>query len=215
MSNVWKSMRLDYYTVKANYRLLFGVYALVIFVGALRQASLTIAIAMMFSISFSGLAFSLSEKNNLGKLYGTLPLGRTEFVIGRYLYTLLFGMISAVVSGSLAYIISLLTKHSMDQLTLVSYLSFSFLYFCLAVGIAFPTYFKFGFSKAYIFTMLPLYILFIGSIFISRKADVLNQVVQFFLSHQYMIWVTGIGAGLLLLTVSCLLSCFIYKRSEL
>lgn len=215
MSNVWKAMRLDYYTLKANYRMLFGVYALIIFVGALKQPSVIILIAMMFSVTFSNMAFNLSEKNNLGKLYGTLPLRRTEFVIGRYLYTLLFGMISMVVSGSLAYIISLLTKKSMDQLTLATYLSFSFLYFSLSIGIAFPTYFKFGFSKAFMFTMLPLYVIFIAAIFIGRKADVLRQMFQYFVSHQYMIWVTGIGVGLLLLTVSCLLSSSIYKTSEL
>jgi ABC-type transport system involved in multi-copper enzyme maturation permease subunit len=219
MNNVLKSIRLDYYTVKVSYKIfVFAVYTLAIFLGVLTQPGLIIAIVMIFSAFISGSVFSIYEKNNLSKLFGILPLERFEVVIGRYLYALFFGVINGIISGSIAYIISLYTNKGFDHLAFIAYLSFSFLYFCLAVGIIFPTFFKFGFSKAFIFALLPLYIIFISPILMVRNTAALNklqQIIQYFASHPNMIWVTGIGVGIILLVISCLLSCLIYQKKEL
>lgn len=219
MSNVLKSLRLDYYVFKANYiTFVFVVYALAILLGVLTQLGLIIAIVMIFSAFFSGTAFSIYEKNNLSKLYGILPLGKFETVMGRYLYAVLFGIINIIASGSIAYIISLSFNKELDLIVLTAYLSASFLYYCLAVGVTFPTYFKFGFSKAFLFTLVPLYVIFIVPILMTRNEASLNklkQIIQYFTSNPDMIWATGFGLGLILLAVSCYLSCLIYKRKEL
>ena len=92
------------------------------------------------------------------------------------------------------------------------------LHFSLFIGILFPVYFKFPFSRVYMLVNLPIYLLGVASLFVLRKTDLLKnmgQTVQSFTSHQEMIWITGFGLGLIVLAVSCLLSCVIYQKREL
>lgn len=223
MSDILNSMRLDFYIIRANFKMLIApAYILAIVLGVLTQATYMIVLIVMFiSAISSGMFFSVYEKNNLSKLYGFLPLGKSEVVMGRYLYALLFGIINEIVSLTLTYIVSQILNKGIGQLEFSACISGSFLFFCLSVGIQFPIYFKFGFSKAYIFTNLPLYLIFI-SIFIiirtSRKTNILSslgQVIQYFTSNPAMVWVTGIGLGIILFYLSFLLSSVIYKKSEL
>lgn len=218
MSDVLKVIRLNHDTLKMNYKAFSLAYVLAILLGMLKQPPLTIAIVTIISVTFCGMIFSIYEKNNLNKLYGILPLGRFEVVFGRYLFALLFGVINELVSSCLAYLIAPFTKHDMSQIALLTYLSGAFLYFCLAISISFPIYWKFGFSKSYLLTILPLYIVFISGILISLKTNAINdltQLIHYFSSHQYMIVVTGIGLGLILLLLSCYVSYRIYRKSEL
>lgn len=217
MSNVLKAMRLNHYILKANYKTFLFIYVLAIFMSFFRQPALTIVIVMIFSAAFGGTIFSVAEKNNLSKLYGSLPLGKFEVVMGRYLYALLFGIINEIVAGFLAYTTSHIANKSIGQLEFSAYLSMFFLYFCLSIGISFPIYFKFGFSKAYIFTMMPLYVVAIIGIFIGRKVNSLTikQIIQYLTSNPAAIWVAGIGSGLILLVISCYLSCLINRKTEL
>jgi hypothetical protein len=219
MSNVLKSIRLDNYILKAYYKAFIVVYVIAILIGIISQIPvLTVVVVMVITAPFIGTYFSVYEKNNLTKLYGILPIGKYEVVIGRYLYALFFGIINGIISGILAYIISIFIKKGMDHLTFITCLSASFLYFCLFIAVEFPVYFKYSFSKVYIFTSLPFYLVFVVGAFIFKKTDILqhlSQIIQYFTSHQNMIWVTGIGLGLILLIISCPLSCLIYKKNEL
>ncbi|HZK70196.1 MAG TPA: ABC-2 transporter permease [Clostridia bacterium] len=219
MSNVLKSIRLDNYILKAYYKTFIVVYVIAILIGIISQIpALTVVVVMVITAPFIGTYFSVYEKNNLNKLYGILPIGKYEVVIGRYLYALFLGIINGIVSGILAYIISIFINKGMDHLTFITCLSASFLYFCLFIAVEFPVYFKYAFSKVYIFTSLPFYLVFVVGAFIFKKTDILqylSQIIQYFTSHQNMIWVTGIGLGLILLIISCPLSYFIYKKNEL
>jgi hypothetical protein len=116
----------------------------------------------------------------------------------------------------IAYIISLIQNTSMSQLEFLIYLSGAFLYFCLMVSILFPLYFRFDFSKIYVFINLPFYVIFVFTIYLTRKNGVLKnlqQTIQYFTSHQYMICVTGFGIGLILLLISCPVACLVYKKT--
>lgn len=218
MSNILNAIRLDFYIVKSVYKTVALIYMLAILFGIIAQPTASIFIIMVFAVFFSGMVFSIYEKNHLNELYGTLPLGKSDVVIGRYLYALFFGIINAILAGIIVCFIYYFTNKGMDYFTFISTLALSFIYFCFAVGIAFPIYFKFGFSKAYVFTMVPLYLVFIGAVFISRKTNALNNLklmIQYFMSHQNMILVFGILAGLILMVISCYISYLIYRKSEL
>ena len=219
MSNVLKSIRLDNQILKSHYKALIVFYIMAAMIGILvQQQTLTVGIVMIITAPFIGTYFSVYEKNNLNKLYGILPLGKLEVVIGRYLYALLLSIINGIVSGILAYMISLFFKNGMNYLTFIIVLSASFLYFCLFIGVLFPIYFKYSFSKVYIFANLPFYLVFVIGAYIFKKTDIfknLSQIIQYFTSHQNMIWVTGIGLGLIVLIISCTLSYLIYKKKEL
>jgi len=218
VSNVIKSMRLDFHIQKASYKTFFALgYALAIVLGIVtRLAYTTVLIAMVVSAAFSGFVFLVSERNNLGTLYGMLPLRKPELILGRYLYTLLFGLGNVVISSLLAGVISLVTGKALVFLDLSAYLCAAFLYFCLFTGIVFPVYFRFGFSKNYLLANVPLYILYAVSYGFVRKGNLngLHGVIQYLTRNPALIWLGGFGGGLALLAVSYSLSRLTYRRYE-
>lgn len=218
MSNIRSAVKLDFYIVKSTYRMAALTYFISILFGFIAQPIIPIFLIMVFGVFFSGMVFSIYEKNHLNKLYGILPLGKSDVVIGRYLYTFLFGIVQAILAGIISYVISRTTEMVSDNFALTATLSLSFIYFCFAVGIAFPVYFKIGFSKSYVFTMVPIYLIFIGVFFLSTKTNALNKlkdILLYFSAHQVMLLLAGIGIGLILLVISGAISYSIYKRSEL
>ncbi len=218
VSNVITSMRLDFHIQKASYKGFFALgYALAIIVGFVtRTPYVTVLIAMVISAAFSSFVFLVSEKNHLGRLYGILPLRKSELVLGRYLYTLLFGLGNVVAASLLTFVISIVTGKSLAFLDLSAYVCAAFLYFCLFASIVFPVYFRFGFSKNYLLTNVPLYVLYAVGFGLVRKGNLkgLSGVIRFFTENPGMIWLCGVGGGLALLAVSCSLSRLIHQSHE-
>jgi len=218
VSSVVQSMRLDFHIQKANYKTFFALgYALAIVLGvATRTPYVSVLIAMVVSAAFSGFVFSVIERNNLDRLYGMLPLRKSELVLGRYLYALLFGLANEIAASLLTWVIGLVTGYALVFRDFSAYLCASFLYFSLFTGIVFPVYFRFGFSKNYLLTNVPLYIAYASGYGFVRKAspEDLRGVIQYFTRNPGMIWLDGIGGGLALLAVSYGLSRLAYRRYE-
>jgi len=62
-----------------------------------------------------------------------------------------------------------------------------FAYFSFAMSVSYPIYFKFSFAKANIFTILPLYIIAVLFLVLTRPGSDFTsniaQIIQFFTSH--------------------------------
>lgn len=220
MNSILKSMRLDHDILKVYYRtFLMAAYGLAILISVLTQKTgFAMVIVMAISAPFVGLIFWLYDKNNLGKLYGILPLSKNEVVIGRYLYALAFGIANCIAVSILAYGISWIFNSKMSPFEFLAIASASFAYFCLYIAVQFPIYFEFTLSKVYIFSNVPLYLAVVVAAYLFRKDNLLQQlqqVIQYFTAHPNMIWVAGLGLGLLLLSLSCPLSFRIHQKSEL
>lgn len=220
MNSILKSMRLDHDILKVYYRtFLLAAYGLAILISVLTQKTgYMMVIVMAISPPFVGLIFWLYEKNNLSKLYGILPLGKNEVVIGRYLYALAFGSANCIAASILAYIISWIVNSRMSQLEFLTFACASFVYFCLYIAVEFPIYFGFTLTKVYIFSNVPLYLAVVAGAYLFRKDNLLQQsqgVIQYLTANPNMIWVAGLGLGLLLILISCPLSFWIQQKSEL
>ena len=213
MKPILKSIRLDHDILKVYYRTFLVVaYGLAILITVLaKRPAWAIVVVLTISAPVVGLYFLLYEKNNLSQLYGILPLGKKEVVIGRYLYALAFGIVNGIAASILAYIVSLFVNSPMSQLEFFTFTFASFVYFCLYIAIQFPLYFKFPFSKVYLFSNLPVYLIAVAAYYMFRKDHLLQQPLQqaihYFTANPNRIWMAGLGLGLLLLLVSCPLSC--------
>ena len=53
---------------------------------------------MCFIAMTTGYTFSVTEKNSMERLYGILPVKKSEMVMGRYLFVVVLGAIALVVS---------------------------------------------------------------------------------------------------------------------
>ncbi|MGC7871042.1 acyltransferase family protein [Desulfosporosinus sp. SYSU MS00001] len=209
MTNILKSVKLDHDIMKSRYPIfLIGYVVGILFAVLSKTPILATSIVMVIAAPLAGQYFSIYEKNNLEKLYGVLPLRKSEIVIGRYLYALCIVVVNGVIATIVAYIISFLTGSGMGGLETLNFLSIAFLYFCLTIAVIFPLYFKFPFSKVYVLSNLPFYLIFIITLGVARKTNALKQTSLSFqyLSSNLTIAAIALGLGIVLLAISCLLS---------
>lgn len=222
MKSIYKLLILDYYVLKA----LFGFVAVAILVatviGSVTQPSMLIMVILTFTAFLLSVLFSVAEKSNFNKLYGSLPIKKREIVIGRYLFATLTIFILSIIAFALFCIASIVMKASIDWFNGVAYWSGAFLITTLFISIQFPVYFKFEYSKAMFISILP-YILFfavgfpvIGQLMKqSAFSNAVMNIIAYFQSRLYVMILLGLGVGLILLTLSCLISLTLTKKKHI
>ena len=99
MANIIKAMKLDFDLVKVYVKAIcFTLLIPVVFAIINRSLMTSVSFATCFIAMASGYTFSISEKNGMERLYGILPITKKEFVLGRYLYTIIMGGIAVLFS---------------------------------------------------------------------------------------------------------------------
>jgi len=218
MNRILLVLKLDYCIVKTSYSRIIMVYFISILLGLLTQPIMPIIMIMFFSVSFSGLTFSIIEKNNCEKIYGILPIRRREIIAGRYLYGFISGMANLIISIVLAYMIAILSKQQIDNTTLFLSITLAFCYYSFAVSISYPIYYKIGFSKSFIFITMPLYIIILLFVFLSEKTSLnvsVERALQYF-SNQYILFLFfGFIFSMFMLIISAFVAYGIFKTTEL
>ena len=219
MSRVFSAVKLDFYSAKTNLRIGVIMFAVSILLGVLTKRPVLIIIYnMMFATFLSGMIFSVDDKNNLHKLYGILPLKKTEWVTARYLYAAAIGFINLALVAAAVLIISNMLDTPFDSLTLFAFLGASLIYYCFSVGVIYPVYIRLSFSKAYIFTMLPIALIGVGVMLIARRTELsgsINGLMGFFSSNQSLILIFALCVGIIFLGISVLAACAMYRKKEL
>jgi hypothetical protein len=218
MNSIFQVLKLDYYTIKTSYTKIFMVYFISILLGLLTMPIMPIILIMFFCVSFSGLPFSILEKNNCEKLYGILPIHKIEIITGRYLYGLISGIINLLISVIIAYIIAIFSKQQIDVFTIFSSITLAFCYYIFSVSISYPIYYKISFSKSYIFIMLPLYLLILLIVFLSKRTnfiETVGEILKYYSNHYILFVLYGFILNIFLLIISGIISYSIFKKTEL
>ena len=219
-TRVLSAAKLDFYAAKSSMRTIVIMYIIPIVIGvAAKIPEFTLALTMILSVFAGGTVYSVHERSHSDKLYGILPLSKKEMILGRYLYALFIGVASAVLAIIFTYVISHAVNRELDAFTFLGVFALSFAYYFFAVGISYPIYLKFGFSKAYIFTMLPMYLIFLAAMLVMKKsanfAAGIGNFFGFFQSHLALIPICGIVLGLVFWVISMPVANLIYTRKEI
>lgn len=219
MNRTLNATKLDFFASKSALRMTAILLFIGVVIGALSKGPIyTMIFTMVFSVTSCGSIFSIHEKSHSDKLYGILPLKKSEMILGRYLYALIIGAVYTVIAGILGVVMSWIMSVSLDSFTFWATLMAAFIYFSFAVGVAYPIYLRFSFAKAYIFTMLPMYVIAVLILVLSKKTDFisnLGQVMKFFNDNQVLIPIFGILIGLILLVISALIANLLYSKKEI
>jgi len=235
MTRIVTATKLDYLTGRfylALYPILFLVGLLIGVVA--KMPIFTIILVIVLAVFIAGGVFSVNERNHGEKLYATLPLRRRDMVTGRYAYALTLGIAATLIASLLGFAASWIAGVDMGQLgpargslattpamaTMIFWFAvgFAFLYFCFSIAVAFPIYFRFGFSRSYIFTMLPLYLVVLVALLVTRNLNPqlgLSDTIQFFMDHTYLLPIIGVVGGLILLAISWVVATRVYQGKEL
>ena len=222
MNRILSAAKLDFYAAKSMLKLTAALAVIAIIIGlAAHGPEYAMMFTMVFGVTSCGSVFSVHEKSHSDKLYGILPLKKSEMILGRYLYGLSIGVAYIIFAAIMGAVLWQIMGAAAD-LTPLGYwatLGVGFVYFGFAMGVAFPIYFKFSFGKAYVFTMVPMYIIAVFILFLTRKSSNfvsgLGSAVKFFSNHVYLAPIFGILGGLILLAVSALIANLIYTGKEI
>jgi len=218
MSRILNCTRLDFTTALSS-MMMAGIMLLIsIVIGFLtKMPVISEVLIMAFSVFVGGNVFQLHEKNHSEKLYGILPIRRSDMIVGRYVYALVIGLVAGILATVVAWAVTVTTQANYPAFDLLGAVAIAFVYYSFAVGVSYPIFFKFSFAKAYIFTMLPLYLVVIASILIGRKTNVgadLASTASYFAPIVGVIPLIGLVVGLVLLVVSGFISNAIYAHKE-
>jgi len=222
MNRTLSAAKLDFYAGKSMLKLTAALAIIAIIVGIVAHGpEYAMFFTMIFGVTSCGSVFQMHEKSHSDKLYGILPLKKSEMILGRYLYGLAIGVVYILFAAILGAVMWKIMGDSAD-LTALGYwatLGAGFTYFGFAMGIAYPIYFKFTFAKAYIFTMLPMYIIAVLFLVLTRKnhnfMSDLTNIIKFFTDHMALAPIFGLLAGLILLGASLAIANAIYTRKEI
>ena len=222
MNRILSALKLDFYAGKSMLKLTAALAVLAIVIGLVAHGpEYAMMFTMVFGVTSCGSVFSILERNHGGKLYGILPLKKNEMITGRYLYGLIIGVAYIVFAAILGFVMWKIMGDSADMTPLGYWatLGIGFVYFGFAMGVSYPIFFKFSFNKAYIFTMIPMYLIAVLFLVLTRNnanfSSDLSQIVQFFTEHVYLAPIFGVLGGLLLLTISAFIANLVYTRKEI
>ncbi|MCL2320744.1 MAG: ABC-2 transporter permease, partial [Oscillospiraceae bacterium] len=179
MNRILNATKLDFYAAKSTLKMTAALTIIAIVIGMISHGpDYTMMFTMVFGVTASGGIFSIYERNHSEKLYGILPLKKSEMIIGRYLYALIIGAAYIVFAAILGAVMSKVMSDNMTALTYWATLGLGFAYFSFATGIAYPIYLKFTFAKAYVFTMIPMYIIAVLFLIVTRRTDIVSNLTK-------------------------------------
>ena len=161
MTKLQSFVRLDFVTVKPYFTgknlLVYAAVAVFLTTTSGNIAS-GLGVGAMLGTMFASYPFAVGEKCNMDALYATLSVDRKTVVLGRYVFAMLFNVLAilcSVILASAGLLISQTTR-SADSAgdTLLAIVLIAAL-FAVIQAIQLPIYFRYGYSKAKFFSMMP------------------------------------------------------------
>lgn len=157
MKDTLKAAKLDFSLVRPSMKnICFTMVVPVAFAAINRSLMSGVSFAMCFIAMTTGYTFSVSEKNDMDRLYGILPISRERLVLGRYLYTCLLGLLAFLFS-IIAHPIVLKMLGETVQLTDICLATILGIFmFTLYTVFQLPGYYKFGSINGRVFMYIPV-----------------------------------------------------------
>ncbi len=156
MSNIWKSTKLDFSLVKPYVKTICFTIALPVVFAAINRSLLTgISFAMSFIAMTTGYTFSITEKNSMERLYGILPIRKSDMVIGRYLFIIIMGLTTLIFSLAAHPVILTMLGETIDKFDFINAAAAGIFLFALYTVFQLPGYYKFGSIKGKVFMYIP------------------------------------------------------------
>ena len=157
MNNILKSTKLDFSLVKPYIKVIGFTMLLPIAFAAINRSILTgVSFAMFFIAMTTGYTFSVTEKNSMERLYGILPIKKSEMVTGRYLFVLALGALALVVSLITQPLVLRAMGESVGTLDMISAAIGGLFLFALYTVFQIPGYYKYGAIKGRVFMYIPV-----------------------------------------------------------
>lgn len=215
MSNTLKATRLDFSLVKPYTKVICFVMLLPIAFSAINRSLLNgVSFAMCFIAMTTNYTFSITEKNSMERLFGILPVKKSELVIGRYIFVLALGAMALMVSLiTHSFVLRALGEKVGASDVIVASIIGSFL-FALYTVFQIPGYYKYGSIKGRVFMYIPVVGFLLTLLLISKIPSVGASIVATVGSSPALLVTLFISLIIVMYAVSIWISIRIMKNKE-
>ena len=206
MKGPMRMARLDILTMKPQYAAYLSLVFMVLLFGFMGSSLVLLCITgAWFAALMIATVFVIQEKNGLERLYGSVSLRLRDMVRGRYLFVLLNYAVSIAAVMLMACAFSLFRGEKIMLTDAALGLGLSFLVFAAITGIQLPLYFRLGYAKAKLWSMVP-FVAVLGLLIIPQIAVALVDVPQTALMHPGAMTIICLLLGCAVMLVSCRIS---------
>ena len=158
MKKALRFLKLDFITVKPyiTWKNLFLILAVPVLLMFFTDAGVGMLFFLMgYGALFVSYPFAVGEQNGIDALYVTLNVRRKEVVLGRYLFALCTDVFTCAVGIACMAAVSVLKGIDLDWRTVFPVSCAALVFFSLVQAVQLPLFFRFGYAKSKILSMLP------------------------------------------------------------
>ncbi|SFG87624.1 ABC-2 transporter permease [Enterocloster clostridioformis] len=215
MSNTLKATKLDFSLVKPYFKVIGFTLLLPIAFAAINRSILTgVSFAMCFIAMTTGYTFSVTEKNSMERLYGILPVKKSEIVTGRYLFILALGALALVVSLITQPIVLRAMGETVELFDIISAAIGGLFLFALYTVFQIPGYYKYGSIKGRVFMYIPV-VGFLATLFLLPKMPADHPILTTIASSPVLLVALAIVLVVVMYAVSIWFSIRIMENKEM
>ena len=216
MSNILKSTKFDIALVKPYFKTICFTLLLPIVFAAINRSLLTgVSFAMCFIAMTTGYTFSITEKNSMDRLFGILPVRKSELVIGRYVFVLAMGLLSLIISLIAQPLILKVLGETVGVFDIVTAAIAGVFLFALYTVFQIPGYYKYGSIKGRVFMYIPVAGFLITLLLISKNPVGENKLLFTVINSPVLLMLLAVIFVIAMYVISILVSIKILKNKEM
>ena len=216
MSNIWKSAKLDFSLVKPYVKTICFTMVLPVVFAAINRSLLTgISFAMCFIAMTTGYTFSITEKNSMERLYGILPIRKSDMVIGRYIFIIIMGLTALIFSLIAHPVILTILGESISIFDYISAAVIGIFLFALYTVFQLPGYYKLGSIKGRVFMYIPVAGFLITLLLITKSPVGESKLLFTVINSPILLMLLAVIFIIAMYVVSILVSIKILKNKEM
>ena len=216
MNNIWKSVKLDFSLVKPYVKTICFTMILPVVFAVINRSLLTgISFAMCFIAMTTGYTFSVTEKNAMERLYGILPIRKSDMVIGRYIFIIIMGLTALIFSLVSHPVILTILGESISIFDYISAAVIGIFLFALYTVFQLPGYYKFGSIKGRVFMYIPVAGFLITLLLITKSPVGESKLLFTVINSPVLLMLLAIIFVIAMYVVSILVSIKILKNKEM
>lgn len=216
MSNILKSTKLDIALVKPYFKTICFTLLLPIVFAAINRSLLTgVSFAMCFIAMTTGYTFSITEKNSMDRLFGILPVRKSELVIGRYVFVLAMGLLSLIISLIVQPLVLKVLGETVGVFDIVTAAIAGVFLFALYTVFQIPGYYKYGSIKGRVFMYIPVAGFLITLLLITKSPVGESKLLFTVINSSILLMLLAVIFVIAMYVVSILVSIKILKNKEM
>ena len=216
MSNILKSTKLDIALVKPYFKTICFTLLLPIVFAAINRSLLTgVSFAMCFIAMTTGYTFSITEKNSMDRLFGILPVRKSELVIGRYVFVLAMGLLSLIISLIVQPLVLKVLGETVGVFDIVTAAIAGVFLFALYTVFQIPGYYKYGSIKGRVFMYIPVAGFLITLLLITKSPVGESKLLFTVINSPVLLMLLAVIFVIAMYVVSILVSIKILKNKEM